>query len=189
MLLESLWAEKNVLWLKSSLQQNDSRKVKYFMELEFDVKINSSVLYDYMMRHTYYSASGLIGTAVGALLVCSFFMGMGVLYLILGGIVLLYLPASLYLKARTQAAMTPAFQKPLHYKLTEEGVEVSQGEDMALTEWSAMYRAVSTSRSIILYTSRYNAFIFPKKDLGDRLNSLIQIILMNMTPNKVKIRA
>ena len=159
------------------------------MELEFDVKIDSSVLFDYMMRHTYYSASGLIGTAVGALLVCSFFMGMGVLYLILGGVVLLYLPGSLYLKSRTQAAMTPAFQKPLHYTLTEEGVEVSQGEDKALTEWNGRYRAVSTPRSIILYTSRVNAFIFPKRDLGEHLSSLVEMISTHMPPAKVKIRA
>lgn len=159
------------------------------MELEFDVKIDSSVLYDYMMRHTYYSAAGLIGTAVGALLVCSFFMGLGVLYLILGCVLLLYLPGSLYLKARTQAATTPAFQKPLHYKITEEGVEVSQGEDSALTEWSGMYRAVSTPRSIILYTSRVNAFIFPKKDLEERLSPLIKMISTHMPPAKVKIRA
>lgn len=159
------------------------------MELEFDVKIDSSALYDYMMRHTYYSAAGLIGTAVGALLVCSFFMGLGVLYLILGCVVLLYLPGSLYLKARTQAAVTPAFQKPLHYKMTEDGVEVSQGEEKELTEWSSMYRAVSTSRSIILYTSRVNAFIFPKKDLGERISPLIEMISKHMPPAKVKIRA
>ena len=43
------------------------------MELEFDVKITGNILYDYMLRHTYYSASGLIGTIVGALMVVLFF--------------------------------------------------------------------------------------------------------------------
>ncbi|NLL80065.1 MAG: YcxB family protein [Clostridiales bacterium] len=159
------------------------------MELEYNVKIDAAALYDYMMRHTYYSASGLLGTAVGALLVCCFFMGRGVLYLILGCVLLLYLPASLFLKAKKQAAMTPAFQEPLHYKMTDAGVEVSQGESQAFTGWEEMYRAVSTSRSIILYTSRVNAFIFPKRDLGEKLSPLIGMISTHMPPARVKIRA
>ena len=35
------------------------------MELEFDVKVNSKVLYDYMLHHTYGSFQGVLGTAVG----------------------------------------------------------------------------------------------------------------------------
>ena len=49
------------------------------MELEFDVKITSGILYDYMLRHTYYSLSGLIGTIAGALLIVCFFMDGAVL--------------------------------------------------------------------------------------------------------------
>ena len=52
------------------------------MDLEFDVKVTPGVLYDYMLFHTYTSASGLIGSAVGALMVVTFFMGYGVLLLI-----------------------------------------------------------------------------------------------------------
>lgn len=159
------------------------------MELEFDVKIDGAVLYDYMMHHTYSSVSGLMGTMVGALLVCSYFMGMGILYLLLGGVLLLYLPVSLWMRARRQAAMTPAFKHPLHYRMTEEGVEVSQGEASELTEWSRMYKAVSTRGSLILYTSRINAFIFPKKDLGEKLIPTIEMISTHMPPSKVKIRA
>ena len=38
------------------------------MELEFDVKITSNILYDYMLRHTYSSLSGLMGSLVGVLM-------------------------------------------------------------------------------------------------------------------------
>ena len=44
------------------------------MELEFDVKMTASVLYDYMLRHTYNSAAGLLGTLVGALMIVWFAM-------------------------------------------------------------------------------------------------------------------
>ena len=96
------------------------------MEVKFEVKINSSVLYDYMMRHTYSSFAGVIGTVVGALILVAFSMNGHFIYLIAGIVILVYQPASLYLKAKQQA-LNPAFSKPLCYRLTEEGVEVSQG--------------------------------------------------------------
>jgi hypothetical protein len=52
-----------------------------------------------------------------------------------------------------------------------------------------MYRAVSTPKSIILYTSPVNASIFPKKDLGDKAMGVTQIISTHMAPKKVKIRS
>lgn len=158
------------------------------MEQEFDVKITSGVLYDYMLRHTYNSAVGLIGTIVGALLVLWFLTEGGIIFLIAGVEILLYLPWTLFLKAKQQALSTPAFQKPLHYRLSEEGIEVSQGEEKQMQSWDSMYKAVSTGRSIIVYTSPVNASIFPRKDLGDSAAAVIEMISTHMPPKKVKIR-
>ena len=62
------------------------------MELEFDVRITANILYDYMLRHTYYSASGLLGTVAGALMMVYYFSQGGVIFLIAGAVILLYLP-------------------------------------------------------------------------------------------------
>lgn len=158
------------------------------MELEFDVKITANILYDYMLRHTYYSASGLIGTIVGALMVVGFFYQGGVIFLIAGGVILLYLPWTLFIKSRQQMLNTPAFKEPLHYRLTEEGIEVSQGEETQMQKWEDMCKAVSTQRSLIVYTSRVNASIFPKRDLGELVPGVIEMISTHMPPGKVKIR-
>ena len=158
------------------------------MELEFDVRITANVLYDYMLRHTYYSMSGLIGTIVGALMfVCFFFRG-DVIFLIAGAVILGYLPWTLWIKSRRQMLGTPAFQKPLHYKMTEEGIEVSQDGTTEKMGWENMYRAVSTTHSIVVYTTRTSACIFPKKDLGENRYKVIEIISTHMPPKKVKIR-
>lgn len=158
------------------------------MELEFDVKITADALYDYMLRHTYYSASGLIGTTAGALMVVCFFMRGGALFLLAGVVALLYLPWTLFLKSRQQMANTPAFREPLHYKLTQEGMEVSQGGETQTQKWEDMFQAVSTQRSLIVYTSRVNASIFPRKDLGELTPQVIEMICTHMPPSKVKIR-
>lgn len=159
------------------------------MEVEFDIKVTPSVLYDYMMYHTYTSASGLIGSVTGALLVVAFFMGSGIICLIAGVIILAYLPWTLFIKSRQQYLANPAFKNTLHYRLTEEGVEVSQNEEVQSQKWEDMHKAVSTPRSLILYTSPVNASIFPKKDLGEKAPGVIEIISTHMPPKKVKIRS
>ena len=159
------------------------------MELEFDVKIDAKVLYDYMLHHTYTSFQGVLGTAVGALMLVGFAATNYIIWLI-GGIVLLaYLPWSLFLRSRQQMMNTPAFRQPLHYRMTEEGVEISQGEIKEFQKWENMVKAASTGKSIILYTSAVNASIFPRADLGEKQAFLIEMISKNMPAKKVKIRS
>lgn len=158
------------------------------MNLEFDVKITTGVLYDYMIHHTYTGLSGIFGTMVGILILVAYFTQGAVIYLIAGGVILGYIPVSLYLRAKTQAVTNAAFKKPLHYMLTEEGMEVSQGGEAQIQLWENMVKAVSTRSSIIVYTSTVNASIFPRKDLGEQTVAVIQHISTHMPPNKVKIR-
>lgn len=159
------------------------------MELELDVKINASELYNYMMHHTYSCLSGLIGTTVGALLVCAFFMGYGMLYLIFGGVIIAYLPISLFTRSRQQALRNPAFREPLHYRLCEEGIEVSQQDEVQMTSWDMVVKAVSTTSSYIIYTSKINAFILPKKDMGEKTSKVLEMIATHIPPSRNKIRA
>lgn len=158
------------------------------MEIEFDVKITSNILYDYMLRHTYSSLSGLMGSLVGVLMLILFASNRQPVCLIIGVVILLYLPWTLFIKSKQQALNTPAFRKPLHYRLSEEGIEVSQDDTAEKMGWDGMYKAVSTSHSIIVYTTRTNACIFPKKDLGESRYKVIEIISTHMPPKKVKIR-
>ena len=159
------------------------------MELEFDVKIDAKVLYDYMLHHTYTSFQGVLGTAVGALMLIGFAATNYIIWLI-GGIVLLaYLPWSLFLRSRQQMINTPAFRQPLHYKMTDDGVEISQGDVKEFQKWENMVKATSTGKSIILYTSSVNASIFPRADLGEKQIFLVEIISKNMPAKKVKIKS
>lgn len=158
------------------------------MEVEFDVKITPNILYDYMLQHTYSRLPGLMGTLVGALMLVLFVSNRQPLVLIIALVILLYLPWTLFLKSRQQAQATPAFKKPLHYRLTEEGIEVSQDETTEQMAWENMVRAVSTPKSIVVYTTAVNACIFPKKDLGEGKYKVIEMISTHMPPKKVNIR-
>ena len=155
--------------------------------MEFDVQIKSGDLYDYMMKHTYNSPAGLLGSVVGALMVVVGLAKMYVLFIVLGAVLLLYLPYTLFIKSKRQS-LNPVFQKPLHYRVDEDGITVSQGEVSETQKWENIYKAISTSKSIIVYTSKVNAWIFPKRELGDETMGLIQMIVTHMDASKVKIR-
>lgn len=62
------------------------------MEIEFDVKITPNILYDYMLHHTYSSLPGIMGSLVGALMLVLFATGRQPVCLIIGVVILLYLP-------------------------------------------------------------------------------------------------
>ena len=141
-----------------------------------------------MLMHSYNSPAGLVGSTFGALLIIFAIATQQWIFIVLGLVMLLYLPWTLFLKSRTQLLNNPAFQEPLQYTLDEEGLTVSQGEVQEKMAWEDMHKAVSTGRSIILYTSRVNATIFPKRQLGDQRVAVIEMISTHMPPSKVKIR-
>ena len=156
--------------------------------MELDVKIESKDLYDYMLRHSYNSPSGILGSCFGALLVVLAVLTGQWMYLVFGIIMLAYLPWTLFLRSKKQALTNAGFQKPLHYVLDDTGVTISQGEESVQYLWEEMVKAVSTGRSIILYTSPVNATLFPRRELGDKTVAVIEMISTHMPTNKVKIR-
>ena len=119
------------------------------MEVEFDVKISCSNLYDYLVHYTYMSLQGIIGVLAGAFFLIEYFMSFQLMYLAVAIVILCYLPVSLFLKAKQQS-LNPVFKQPLHYRMTDEGVFVSQGEEEQMQKWEDMYKAGSTIGSVLL---------------------------------------
>lgn len=158
------------------------------MQIEFDVKMTTNKMYDYMLHHTFTSFQGIIGEAVGILLIAAFAASGKWLYLAAGIVVVLYLPVALYMNAKKQILLSPVFKETLHYTLTEEGIAIRVGEEEDFQEWKNMCKAISTGKSIIVYTSKRSASIFPKSDLGNQKLAVIEMISKHMDPKKVNIR-
>lgn len=157
--------------------------------INLTVKIEAGDLYDYMLMHSYNSPAGLLGSTFGAVLIIFAFATTQWIFAVLGVVMLLYLPWTLFVKSRRQILTNPSFQEPLRYTLDEEGLTVSQGEAQERMDWENMHKAVSTGRSIILYTSPVNATIFPKRQLGEERTAVVEMISTHMSPKKVKIRS
>lgn len=155
---------------------------------EVDVHMTASVLYDYMLHHTYMSLTGPLATVLGIMCIMFFVKGAGFIYLLAGIVIIAYLPWNLFLNAKRQALTNEAFQKPLHYSFTKDGIYVSQDGRTEMQSWENMYKAVSTGKSVIVYSSKVNASIFPRKDLGGDSVALLEILCRYMDPKKVKFK-
>lgn len=157
------------------------------MEMELDVQITKKDLYDYQLYHAYTSPSGLFGTIVGCLFVVGFINTGTPLYLVIGAFIILYFPWTLHIRAASQA-QSPVFRKPLHYKLSEEGLEISTEEEKQMVAWESITKASATGKTIMLYTSKVNAFLFPKRVLGERSGEFVKVVSRYVAPEKMKIK-
>ena len=157
--------------------------------MEMDVQMDASVLYDYMLYHNYHGVQGLMGTLIGLFMIIYYVnQHANIIYLMVGIVVIFYVPVSLYLSAKRQALENEFYKQPLHYSFEEEGIRVSQKEETSFLAWDDIYKAVATARSIILYTGPRSAAIIPRAACEGRTADLIRIISTHMPPKKVKIR-
>jgi len=160
------------------------------MQVELKTKITSKVLFNYMLHHNYTSFAGIFGTVVGILLLVAFFKEptIGILYLFMGLIVLTFMPIEMWFRAKRQVKKNPSLCEPFHYILSDEGIEVSQGEHSEKLEWSVFYKASNVAGAIVVYITPQRAYIFPKQDVGEKLPMLTEMISTHMDAKKVKIR-
>lgn len=175
-----------LFWIKNA------QKVEVLiLDLEFDVKVTSGVLYDFKIQHTYKKPITILATALGFVSIYLFFVredNTRFLLLFLGILFIVYEPLTAAYRAYVQAKLTPAFQQPLHYRFCEEGIEVSQNGETQMAKWEQCVKACNTRKSIFVYTSKVNAFIFPRTDLGNQADDVIAYIAKHVSPEIMKIR-
>ncbi len=156
--------------------------------IELDITLSVSDLYDFNLKHAYSKPSSIIASALGAV---GIVYGISVHYFILvivGAMLLFYLPVNLYISCFRRFTLGETFKAPLHYILNEDGITVRQGGQENFAPWSDVTKAGSSGRSIFLYTGVGNASILPKAQMGDRTPAVIALVSEHVDPKKVKIR-
>jgi len=158
--------------------------------IEFDITIDKGTLYDFLVYHAYSTSTGLIGTCFGSLGILGFISSNceNFLFLILGLVLIVYTPVSLKLQASKTVQLNPVYKNPLHYVIDENGITVSQGETTTTAGWDQCRKAVSTRLSILVYTGKKNASIFPRKQLGDRLTAVLAVMANYIEPSKMRVK-
>lgn len=155
---------------------------------EFDVSMKFNIMYDFRLQHSYRQPISIIATAVGVAFIFFYIRYMAWYYLAAALLLILYLPVTLTYSTFLQVKTNPAFKNPIHYKVDDEGITVSVGEQSQSIGWDAISKVRNTSKSYILYTSSKAAFIFPLASMGGEQPKVLETICTHVDPKKVKIR-
>lgn len=165
------------------------------MSVKFDVQMTAKAMYNFMVHHTYTQFSGILSVIFGIVSVVFAVARVSagnvegsLIFFVFGALFIVYTPVNLWFRSKKQVKMTPSFQKPITYELTESGVIVSQEDQSTENKWEDFVKAVSTGQVLVLYITRVRAIIFPKEQLGEQYTAVVQMISTHMPPDKVKIR-
>lgn len=158
------------------------------MKIEFDVKMTTPIMYDYMMYHTITGIQFWMAEAIGVMLLAIFFVNHNLLYILAGLVVLVYLPIERYMQAKKQVMLNPVFKETLHYVLDNDKMSIDVLDEHMEAEWDQVVKVRSTKKNLILYTNRVTATIFPKESLGTDYERAVEIIRKGVPADRVKIR-
>jgi hypothetical protein len=157
------------------------------MIVEFDVEMTVAKIYDYMLKHAFSTLKGLSGEIAGLVLLVGFFITGNLLLFCFGLLAMIYLPITIYLKAKKQMEQVPAFSDKIHYIISEHGIAILAGDKKQFQSWSKLYKVVSTGKSIIIYTDELNACILPREDMGLTGTTVMEMITAAMPKERVQL--
>lgn len=163
------------------------------MNINFKTNINAKELYEFTLNHNYKSLHGILGvafslaSAVGAVWFWDKFTPTNrVIIILLALMFTVFEPLGCYIKVRKQIKKN--FTKPLEYVFDDEGIEVSQGESSSRVNWNEIMKVTSTKNLINIYTSPLMAFIIPKKDAGQHMDSLKEMLTTKAQCRRIVIK-
>lgn len=165
------------------------------MKIKFKVQMTQQYMYDFMLQHIYRSVQGVIsllaGLAVLTLCICT--LGKvdtvySVCYAFFALFFWVYLPLSLWWKAKHRVLASPMLQKPLEYEVDQRGIKTSQGKESNFVQWDHVRKVIDSKLSVIVYVSRSNACVWPKAAVGEKYGKLLEIMEKNVPEKKYKIR-
>lgn len=167
------------------------------MEVKVEVKLTKKEMFNFLLRHNSTTFGGICGIvlSIGALVM--FFLNLGnekmsVSYKVaLIAVALLFTvvqPIMLYFKAATQIKNSDAINKPMVYEFNKTGVTITQGEDSVTNKYEDITKVISTKVSVIIYVSKYRAFIIPKASIGEDFETLKDLLVANVKARTVTVK-
>lgn len=166
------------------------------MTASFDVKLQPQDLYRFNMYQTYTSLQGIVSIVLGILgfvMSGTSFkngsMAYGCLYIAVGFLFLLYIPVALWVRAKTTLKTNPVLSNVLHYEVSEKQIHVSQGKETGDLDWDWVYKIIADKNQILIYTSRKNAYIIPREQIGEQYEVFQKIAQSRLEKYKLKMKA
>ena len=161
-------------------------------KINFRIKIGVMDLFRFLMHYNYKNAGGVIGIGISVVclgdLLYSFPHNtnmMNLLLLFMGLLFTVIQPLMLLKKAAVQVVKNPAFQEYLEYEVGEEGITICQKELEQKVLWQDIYKIVENKKQMLIYTSRVNACIWPKEQVGEEKLQQIKADIVEYVDDKL----
>lgn len=166
------------------------------MNISFDIKITAKDLFRFNIGQAYKGLQGFLSIFLPVLVFAYAATSWGkvdilytVLYIVVGVVLLGYVPFSLWKKANAVVNdENNALSKVLHYEFTEEEIKVSVGEESVEFKWENIYMMKKSSDLLLIYTNRVNAYILPMEQLGDKYNQLSELAHAKLEKYRIKMK-
>lgn len=165
------------------------------MQVEFEIRLKPEDLYRFNMYQMYTGIHGWISIVLGILMFVLTVRTYGnvemtytLLYAVFGILFLFYAPVTLKLRSKQSIAASEELSKPLHYVVDADGFKVSQGEASAELAWNQIYKMVATKRNVLVYSSRKNAYVIPREQLGENYQALFDLAKEKLEKFRVKMK-
>jgi hypothetical protein len=165
------------------------------MKVSFDVKLQPIDLFRFNIYQTYRGAQGWISIILGIL---SFIMAKTtwgeaeppytVMYIVVGLLFWFYIPVSLWFRAKATIRTNEVLSGTLHYEVSESGFHVTQGEETGDLPWDGIYKAVSTKKQILIYTTRINAYIIPREQIGEQYGTFVELAAKQLPSYRLRLK-
>lgn len=165
------------------------------MPMRIQVKMTKRKLQDFSLYYTYTRVGSIICTALAGVL-----FGIGIpggirgnylfaLVCTVGAFVFILIPLfSLKNKVEKIVLNSGGLKGTIDYELAGDGIVMSQGSETTQYNWEQLLKATATNNSIIVYVTKEQVLVFPKKDLDEQYTAVVQIISTHIPPSKVNFR-
>lgn len=165
------------------------------MKIIFKVQMTTQYMFDFMLQHIYRSFQGIFSILAGLGVLTLFICTLGktetpysMCYLFFGIFFLVYLPFSLWGKAKRQVKLTPMFKKPLEYEVDQRGIRTSQDGQSEFVPWKNVHKVINSKLCVIVYISKVRAFVWPKASIGEKYDKLLEMMQKNVSAKAYRIR-
>lgn len=150
-------------------------------------------MFRFNLYHAYHGFQGIIATLVGVWVLIMAGLTFGkvnlmytIIYILLGILFLIYVPGNLYLRSKKQISSSEVLKNALQYRIDDDGVHVSQGEQTADLPWKQIYKMVSTKNQLLIYSSRLNAYIIPREAVREQYQTILGLAISHLEGYRLK---
>lgn len=165
------------------------------MSTEFDIQLSAKNLFRFNLYQTYTTSQGPLSVVLAVIVAViagyCFNQGntpYGILYVVVAIVILVYIPFTLWTRAKRTMKKNTVLAGKLSYTLDEEGVGVEQDGDTGLLSWDKVFKVVASRDAVLIYSSRVNAYILPKNQLGDKYEEVKAVVKENLPDYRVRLK-